>query len=141
MSNQKAKNALSLLLNSNKDVSELPKKKIEIERLSKLLGQPFIVEIRAITNKEFKGIQNLSVCMDNPDNFDIDDDLIKRLTVLDGVTDPNLKSKELREKYDAPTPMEVIDKLLLPGEYHQIYNEITELSGFGKDSVKDVKNS
>lgn len=140
MANQKAKNALSLLLNSKKDVSELPKRKIEIPRLSELMGEPFIVEIRAITNKEFKGIQNLSVKIENSDNIDIDDDLIKRLTILDGTLDPNLKDKELREKFNVPTPLEMIDALFLPGEYHQIYNEISELSGFGKDAVKDVKN-
>ena len=62
------------------------------------------------------------------------------MTVLAGVKEPNLKNKELMEKFNAPTPKELLQKLLLSGEITNLYNVISELSGYGPDSVAEVKN-
>ena len=67
--------------------------------------------------------------------------------ILAAVTDPDLKSKQLREKFTPEgrknplTPVELVETLLLPGEAVNLYNSIMDLSGFGDDAVeKIVKN-
>ena len=44
------------------------------------------------------------------------------------------------QKFKASTPKELIRKILLSGEIANIYAEISNLSGFGDGSVKEVKN-
>ena len=62
------------------------------------------------------------------------------MTVLAGVKEPDLKDKKLLEKFNAPTPKELLQKLLLSGEITNLYNVISELSGYGPDSVAEIKN-
>ena len=39
------------------------------------------------------------------------------------------------------TPAETVNALLLPGEAVNLYNAITDLSGFGEDSIKDIRKN
>ena len=54
--------------------------------------------------------------------------------ILAAVTDPDLKSKQLREKFTPEgqnplTPVELVETLLLPGEVVNLHNSIMDLSG------------
>lgn len=135
----KTKNALSLLLNSKMDVMELPKKSIEIPRLSQAFGEKMTFTIRALNNKEFKNIQDLAIKFDKKDT-DIDTSLVQSMILIEGIVEPSLKDKELRDRFGVATPIDLLEKLLLPGEILHLYNQISELSGFGDDSIVQIKN-
>lgn len=52
------------------------------------------------------------------------------------------KSKELMGHFNAPSPRELIRKILLSGEVDDLYNAVNELSGYDKDEddEKEIKN-
>ena len=58
------------------------------------------------------------------------------------VTEPCLKSKELRDAYGCVEPMEIVEKIFQPGEIPQIAVECLKLAGYidGVKAVDDIKN-
>ena len=63
-------------------------------------------------------------------------------TLLAGIADPDLKNKDLLEKFGASIPSDIIRKLFLAGEIADLTAQITELNGYTtQDKVdKAVKN-
>lgn len=63
-------------------------------------------------------------------------------TLLVGIADPDLKNKDLLEKFGAVPPSDIIRKLFLAGEIADLTAQITELNGYTtQDKVdKAVKN-
>lgn len=65
----------------------------------------------------------------------------KLKTILAGCPEV-FKNKELREKFGAKTPFELIEILLTPGEIDLLKEEIDSISGFDKEEAEEeVKNS
>ena len=58
------------------------------------------------------------------------------------VTEPCLKSKELRDAFGCIEPMEIVEKVFEPGEVPQIAMECLKLAGYidGVKAVDEVKN-
>ncbi len=139
MAASKNKNTLSLLLNSKKDLMELPRETVEIHRLSEKFGEKVEFVIRALNNKEFKSIQDLAIKFDKKE-ADVDTSLIQTMILVEGIVEPSFKDKEFRETYEVATPIDLLEKVLLPGEILQLYNKISELSGFGDNSIVNIKN-
>ena len=140
---KEAVNILDLLLGSDIGEIKLPTKTVEITRLSEVYGSPFILKVKALTPEKFEEIQDMSVKVKGKD-ADIDITLLQLFSVIEGVVDdtgaPMFKNKELMKKFKASTPKELVRKLLLSGEIAKIYGEISDLSGFGDDAIKEVKN-
>lgn len=128
-------NVLDLLLAT--DVSKIvkPKKQVEIKRLSSITGGKVIFTCQGLNSEEINYIVESSKKQSETDGKDI-----LRFYVVESVKDPDFKNKDLMEKYKALTPIELVDKMLLPGEISQLYDVISELSGFGKNAVEEVKN-
>lgn len=140
---KEAVNILDLLLGSDIGEIKLPTKEVEITRLSAVYGSPFVLKVKALTPERFEEIQDMSVKVKGKD-ADIDITLLQLFSVIEGVVDdtgaPMFKNKELMKKFKASTPKELIRKLLLSGEIAKLYGEISDLSGFGDDAIKEVKN-
>jgi hypothetical protein len=138
-----AVNVLDLLLGSDIGEIKLPTKTMEIKRLSKVFGAPFIVTVSALSPDRYEEVQDMSITVKGKD-ADIEISLFQMLVVLEGVMEPNgkplFKNKDLMAKFKASTPKELVRKLLLSGEITSIYGEIAELSGFGEGAVAEVKN-
>ena len=140
---KEAVNVLDLLLGSDIGEIKLPTKTMEITRLSGVFGAPFIITISALSPDRYEEVQDMAVSVKGKD-ADIDISLLQVLVVMEGVIDPNgnpmFKNKDLKAKFKASTPKELVRKLLLSGEIANIYGEIANLSGFGEGSVTEVKN-
>ncbi len=134
-------NTLDLLLKLNPDQITKPSRQVEMKRLSEVLGEKVVFTCQAINADKFSEIQEQAVKIGNGQIENIDTGEIQIFTILEGVKEPSLKSKELREKLNCHTPKELVTRLLLPGEITQLYNIISELSGFGGDTVAEIKNS
>jgi hypothetical protein len=130
-------NILDLLLKEDVSKIKKPTKKVEIKRLSKVFGQKIIFTCEGLDSNQLQYINESS---ENDGEQDIAQ--MRRLTVIEGVKDPSLKSKELCEKFKAVTPNELLkdDKFLLPGEILSLYRVVSDLTGFNDDAVAEIKN-
>lgn len=140
---KEAVNILDLLLGSDIDTIKLPTKEVEITRLSKIFGKPFILTCQALSPEKYEEVQDMAVSVKGKD-VDLDVSQLQLFTVMEGVIGedgkPLFKSAELRSKYKVPTPKDVVRKILLSGEITAVYTQIAKLSGFGDEAVKEVKN-
>ena len=137
------KTTLAILLGADRGKLRLmPTKKVEITRLSGIVGEPVIFTIRALSGEEFKEAQEAAYSLTKRGALeDVDGRMLQVMCVLNGTQDPNLKDKQLLDLYEAATPDELLNgSFLLPGEVSQLFNAIQELSGFGADAVAEVKN-
>ncbi len=138
-----AVNVLDLLLGADINEIKLPTKEVEITRLSTLYGKPFILRCQALTPGKYEEVQDMALDVKGKD-VDLDVSQLQLLTVIEGVVMDNgaplFKSAELREKFHAPTPKELVRKILLSGEITSVYTEIAKLSGFDDGAVREVKN-
>jgi hypothetical protein len=114
-------------------LTELPTEELEVSRLSALIGEKFTITIGALTMRQFDTLPR-------GDDFKVH-------VVLEAIKEPNFRDPKLAEKLmpagrKTPlTPVEVVNHLFLPGEIINIYNAITELSGFGEDAVERVEKN
>lgn len=140
---REAVNVLDLLLGSDIGEIKLPTKQVEITRLSEIYGKPFVVTCKALTPDKYEEVQDMAVNVQHKD-VDLDVNLLQIFVVIEGVVDdagkPMLKNKDLMAKFKAKTPKELLRTIFLSGEIANMYAEISTLSGFGDDAVKEVKN-
>jgi len=118
-------NTLDLLLKAN--IPNLPEKEIKLKRLSDLCGGPVVFKLRALPYN-----RAAEIAKEQRDDMNVH-------ILLAGVVEPNLKSPELMAKYGAPTPAEMVKKMLLPGEVEDISREIERLSGYRTATIEDIK--
>lgn len=119
-------NALDLLLKA--ELPGVPEKEFKMKRLSELCGADVVFSLKALSYSRVADIRE--TCKGENMSVHI---------VLAGVTSPDLKSKELLEKYRAATPVELVKVMLLPGEVEDLGREIEKLSGFRQNTVEEVK--
>ncbi|WP_270509150.1 phage tail assembly chaperone [Megamonas funiformis] len=132
----------------NTDVNKILQEEtqiVEIERLSKTLGQKFEITIKAVPPKRYTEIQNTCLKI-NYKTKKTETDLykIQMLTLCDGIKEPNFADENLLKHFNAFTPIDIFEKLFLAGEVNDIYNKIAKLSGYDKDekekNIEEVKN-
>ncbi|WP_370781978.1 phage tail assembly chaperone [Eubacterium ventriosum] len=102
-------------------------KEYKIKRLSKVYKADVIFKLKGLSYNRVADIKN----MNNED--------VSVHIVLAGVKEPNLKNKELLEKYNAVTPAELVKKMLLPGEIEDISKAIEKLSGYRTNTIEEIK--
>ena len=90
------------------------------------VGEVLEFEIEAINAEKATEIQQKAIKLENGNVSDIDLYKTKVLTIMEGC--PMFKDKKLREHFKAPTPKELINKLLLIGEVDALVNAINDLS-------------
>lgn len=139
-------NTVDLLLNIDAGKLVKPTKDVEIKRLSAIAGAPVMFTCQAMDPDRYSEIQQDAVNFDKKGKVSkIDMSEMRVFMILDGVTSPDLKSKDLMDHYGVVTPKDLIKKLLLPGEMDELFNNINTLSGFDEDSDEetnsDIKNS
>lgn len=124
-----------LLAVDDKKLTERPQAKVEIKRLSKMAGEPVVFTIQAVTGNDWDSIQEKALSGDKTDS-----NKLYTYAVMYGTKEPAFRTKELKEKYHVPNYFELVQKVLNPGEILQLYNEISDLSGFSDDAIEMIKN-
>lgn len=121
-----------LLSADEKLIEKLPEKEVEVIRLSEICNGPVIFRLRALPYSRVAEIKSAAAEGDeSAEKADLH-------ILLAGTVSPNLKSKELREKFSAPTPAELAKRMLLAGEIADLAGEIERLSGYRRLTIKDV---
>ena len=108
---------------------ELPTAEYRVKRLSEALGTDVVFKLRALPYGKVKSIRD-SVAGDP--GLDI---------LLAGCVEPDLKAKELKEKYGGATPAETVKAMLLPGEIEDLSRAVERLCGFRRITSDEVKNA
>lgn len=139
------KTTLAVLLSADRGKLKLqPTRQVEITRLSEIVGEPVIFTIRALTGDELTECQEAAMRADKGgDGEEMDSRMMQVMCVLYACKDPNIRSKELMDAYEAATPVQLLNgdnPLLLPGEVSHLFTVTQELSGFGEGAVAEVKN-
>ena len=118
-------------------VRDIPVGRIEIPRLSAKFGQPFVVTFKAATADQMEEISKKSIVKGKASTIEE-----IRWTVYEQMVDPDLHSKELREKFGTVRPLDITDAakggLFLGGELWSIWLEIQKLSGMNLTGEEDA---
>ena len=117
-------NLLTKLINSDKREFEKPSADVELPRLSKILGEKFVVTVKTLPTILAE---------------DIEEQCTK--VTPDGGIDINVnRNKGLMDAFNAKTPVDLINTLLLGKEKEElfkVYKSVITLDG--KELVKKIK--
>ena len=105
--------------------SNLPTAKYEIKRLSRLLGEPVCVELRALPYGKAQELRETATD-------------VEVLILLAGC--PDLRDPGLQNKFGGATPAETVKNMLLPGEIADLSRSVERLSGYRQNTIREIKN-
>ena len=108
---------------------ELPEKRVEVKRLSRLAGEPVVFRLKALTYDQTRRVQ------DKPRG----EQAVQ--AVLLGCVEPDWKDRSLLAPGSVATPIDAIKSKLTAGEIDELYIEIQMLSGYIDRALADVKNA
>lgn len=116
---------------------EIPKctKKIY---LKKLKGE-FSFNCIALDAEKANEIQMKAIDLNSNGLEGMDTFKLQALTVIEGCKDV-FKNKDLMKHFNAPTPIELVRRLLLDGELSELYTTISNLSSYQASSDEEIKN-
>lgn len=134
-------NLISILMESDPErLERKARRDIEIKRLSEVLGTPFVVTVKAIPGERYSELAGSM--MDENGNVDYTKGYTTNVMVaMEGMVSPDIKNVDLQKHFGCRTPKDLMDKLFNGGEITKIADAVTDLSGYGKDTEKKVKNS
>ena len=109
---------------------ELPEKRVEVKRLSRLAGEPVVFRLKALTYDQTRRVQ------DKPRGEQAVE------MVLLGCTEPNWRAPGLLDPAkNIATPIDAIKAKLTAGEIDELAVEIQMLGGALVRALEDVKNA
>ena len=109
---------------------ELPEKRVEVKRLSRLAGEPVVFRLKALTYDQTRRVQ------DKPRGEQAVE------MVLLGCTEPNWRATGLLDPAkNIATPIDAIKAKLTAGEIDELAVEIQMLGGYIVRALEDVKNA
>lgn len=103
----------------------LPAASYEINRLSRLLGEPVVLELRGLPYDKAQDLRRMEQ----------DQEV---MILLAGC--PELKDPELKAKFGGVTPAETVKAMLTPGEIADLSRAVERLSGYRQNTIREVKN-
>ena len=103
---------------------ELPKGKYEVKRLSRLTGEPVILNLQGLPYGKAQELKDIKK----------DQEI---MILLAGC--PDLKSDALRQKFGGATPAETVREMFLPGEIADLSRAVERLSGYRQNTIREVK--
>lgn len=105
--------------------NKLPTARYEIKRLSRALGEPVTVELRALPYGKAQELRS----MEQEQDIHI---------LLAGCDE--LKNPALQGRFGGATPAETVKAMLLPGEIAELSLAVERLSGFRRNTIREIKN-
>lgn len=119
-------------------------KDYEVPRLSKLLGFPFVLHLTRLPFKRVREIQDNATVYDKQGRPQADNYKLFMGLLCDGVSNPEFSNPEVLKHYNCATKKDLFLKLLKPGEIQEAAQAMSDLCGFGADSIEEkaevVKN-
>lgn len=104
---------------------DLPRARYEVKRLSRLVGEPVVLELQGLPYGKAQDLREVS-----------NDQEV--MILLAGC--PELKDPALAVKFGGVTPAETVKEMLLPGEIADLSRAVERLSGYRQNTINEVKN-
>jgi hypothetical protein len=130
-------NIVDTLLSIDLGEIEMPKctKKIYLKKLKRELEFSCIaLDAEKANEIQMKAIDLNANGLEGMDTFKL-----QALTVVEGCKDV-FKNKDLMKHFNAPTPIELVRRLLLDGELSELYSTVSSLSSYQASSDDEIKN-
>lgn len=102
----------------------LPHAQYEVKRLSRALGEPVVLELRALSYTRAQELRDLT-------------EDVELHILMAGC--PELKDPALQDKFGGATPAETVKAMLLPGEIVELSRAVERLAGYRKSTIRELK--
>lgn len=136
-------NLLTKLINSDKREFEKPSADVELPRISKILGEKFVVTVKTLPTLLAEDIEEQCTKVTPDGGIDINVNKMMNKILMESVyfEDEHLfRNKGLMDAFNAKTPVDLINTLLLGKEKEElfkVYKSVITLDG--KELVKKIK--
>lgn len=145
-----------LLKQDKAALTNRPTAEVEIERLSKLIGEPCIIKVQALSMKQMRELRDFYTKTEwrevqkngqkVKEKIEVVDEYKLGLeAIVEATIEPDLKDGRLREKFKTEVPSDIVEEMFLPGEIKKLGDKIGELAGEGKEETQaeideEIKN-
>ena len=144
LSEEEASAALSLMLSAAKPAP--PEDDwFKIDRLTKMLGAPFWVHLRGLTDGEYEQLQQGAYREPTKLERDAgmtgpvqDRTMLNRMVLVRAILSPQMSDEELITKF-GPSPIDVVHKWFSPGEINTLAAYVSDMSGYAAGAVQRAK--
>ncbi|WP_126939790.1 MULTISPECIES: hypothetical protein [unclassified Veillonella] len=113
------------------------KTEVEVPRLTKLLGEPFIVELKELPYQQIEEARNFATSGKGKHQV-IDNGKFTSIVLSKTIVTPDLADRDLHQKFGVTNKLDCIKKLFKPGEIELLATKVFELSGYSDEAVQDV---
>lgn len=107
-------------------------KQLEVKRLSKIFGEPFIVTCSPISQKQMEYVAENAKTMQEQRIY-----FILECCKVEG---KKFSDKAFLDWTNSLKGEDVVKKMFYSGEIYALYSEVSKLSGYGEDAVAELKN-
>ncbi|MBM6830017.1 hypothetical protein H9X85_10760 [Anaerotignum lactatifermentans] len=108
------------------------KKTYEVKRLSEILGEPFLVTCKPLTQEQVAHIGEIS-----KNDMDMHMNTILECCEVEGKP---FSHESFTSKFGTPSGKEVVEKMFRAGEVWALYSVVNKMSGYGNNVLEEVKN-
>ena len=145
-----------LLKQDKAALTNRPTAEVEIERLSKLIGEPCIIKLQALSMRQMRELRDFFTKTEwrevqkngkkVKEKIEVVDEYKLGLeAIVEATIEPDFKDGRLREKFKTEVPSDIVEEMFLPGEITKLGNKIRELAGEGNDETQaeldeEIKN-
>lgn len=113
-------------------------KKVEIPRLTKLLGFPFVLELKQISARRIQEIQMRGTKINEDKSVEIDNGKLNMGMLCDGISNKEFDQPDILKKFGCATRKDLFMKLFKPGEIQDIAEAISKLCGYSVKNLQDM---
>ena len=141
---QEAHAALSLMLSAAKPAP--PEDDwFKVDRLSNMLGAPFWIHLRGLTDGEYERLQQGAYR--EPTKLEKDQGLtgpvqdrsmLNKMVLVTAIISPKLTDEELITKF-GPSPLDVVHRWFSPGEINTLAAYVSDMSGYATGAIQRAK--
>lgn len=124
-------------------ITQKATKDFEVPRLTKIVGEPFILHLIQITNHRVREIQDNATSISKSGKPFADTYKLYMGFLVDGISNKEFNNQDLLKKYKAGTRKDLFEILFNAGEIQDIAQAVCGLCGLGNDftdKVEEVKN-
>lgn len=123
------------------NIEQVPHKEVVIStRIKDEDGNPIKWELQPLSTSRVRKLRKESMRFVDG-KVDVDLDILNLGMVLESVVFPDLKDPALQDSYGVMGEEQLLDKILLPGEYDGLVGQVSALCGYNsQELVDEAKN-
>lgn len=122
-------------------ITERAVKEVEIPRLSKLLGVPFILKLKQISARRIQEIQLRATKITKDRTIEVDNGNLNMSILCEGIVNREFDQADILKKFSCATRKDLFLKLFKPGEIQDLTDEISKICGYSTKNIEELTGS